>query len=179
MALIEVSSSKCFEGYQKVFQHDSVSTKCPMRFGVYLPPCYSHDEPCHVVFFLSGLNCTEEDFITRSGAQRYASKLGLILVNPDTSPPCLGSDADWSMYDTVELLRKHGKRFTIPPLIDQGDADMFIEKDLMPNELAKACAEVGQEINLRYQKGYDHFYFFISTFIEDHLKFHLDNLSKL
>ncbi|KAM7542922.1 hypothetical protein Aperf_G00000009776 [Anoplocephala perfoliata] len=251
MALIEVSSSKCFEGYQKVFQHDSVSTKCPMRFGVYLPPCYSHDEPCHVVFFLSGLNCTEEDFITRSGAQRYASKLGLILVNPDTSPrdcnvpskddsfdfgtgasfyinatrepwkqnyqmydyvtkelpglmeknfniisgnichpsvtlrgingftACLGSDADWSMYDTVELLRKHGKRFTIPPLIDQGDADMFIEKDLMPNELAKACAEVGQEINLRYQKGYDHFYFFISTFIEDHLKFHLDNLSKL
>ncbi|KAM7541700.1 hypothetical protein Aperf_G00000009805 [Anoplocephala perfoliata] len=93
--------------------------------------------------------------------------------------PCLGSDADWSIYDTVELLRKHGKRFTIPPLIDQGDADVFIEKDLMPNELAKACVEVGQEINLRYQKGYDHFYFFISTFIEDHLKFHLDNLSKL
>ncbi|KAM7541802.1 hypothetical protein Aperf_G00000009930 [Anoplocephala perfoliata] len=282
MALVEVSSAKCFEGYQKVFQHDSVSTQCPMRFGVYLPPCYGPDKPCHVVFYLSGLTCTEQNFIIKSGAQRYASKLGLILVNPDTSPrgcnipgeddkfnigtsagfyvnatqepwnknyrmydyvtkelpdlieknfniisgkyglfghsvgghgamviglrnpdrfvsvsafsavchpsivplgieaftSYLGADTDWSMYDTVELLRKHKKRFAIPPLIDQGDADEALDRSLKPDELLKACAEVGQKINLRYQKGYDHSYFFISTFVEDHLKFHSEALSK-
>ncbi|KAM7541739.1 hypothetical protein Aperf_G00000010007 [Anoplocephala perfoliata] len=86
MALKEVSSAKCFEGYQKVFQHDSVSTKCPMKFGVYLPPCYGPDKPCIVVFFLQGLTSTEQSFITKCGAQRYASELGIILVNPDTSP---------------------------------------------------------------------------------------------
>ncbi|KAM7543022.1 hypothetical protein Aperf_G00000009839 [Anoplocephala perfoliata] len=188
MALIEVSSSKCFEGYQKVFQHDSVSTKCPMRFGVYLPPCYSHDEPCHVVFFLSGLNCTEEDFITRSGAQRYASKLGLILVNPDTSPrDCnvpskddsfdFGTGASFYINATREPWKQNYQMYDyvtkeLPGLIEKNF-------NIISGKYGLACAEVGQEINLRYQKGYDHFYFFISTFIEDHLKFHLDNLSKL
>lgn len=57
-----------------------------MKFGVYLPPCYGPDKPCPVVFFLQGLTCTEQNFIIKSGAQRYASQLGLILVNPDTSP---------------------------------------------------------------------------------------------
>ncbi|KAM7543207.1 hypothetical protein Aperf_G00000009987 [Anoplocephala perfoliata] len=91
----------------------------------------------------------------------------------------LGADADWSMYDAVELLKKHKKRFAIPPLIDQGDADAVISNDLMPWELIKACAEVNQEINLRYQKGYDHSYHFVSTFIGEHLEFHAKNLSKL
>lgn len=57
-----------------------------MKFGIYLPPRYGPDKPCPVVFFLQGLTCTEQDFIIKSGAQRYASQLGLILVNPDTSP---------------------------------------------------------------------------------------------
>ncbi|KAM7542596.1 hypothetical protein Aperf_G00000010030 [Anoplocephala perfoliata] len=86
MVLTEVSSSKCFEGYQKVFRHDSVSTKCPMKFGVYLPPCYGLDKPCPVVFFLQGLVADEQEFIIQSGAQRYAAKLGLVLVSTDTRP---------------------------------------------------------------------------------------------
>ncbi|VUZ54798.1 unnamed protein product [Hymenolepis diminuta] len=282
MALKEITSAKCFEGYQKVFEHDSISTRCPMKFGVYLPPCYGPDKPCPVVFFLQGLTCTEQNFIIKSGAQRYASQLGLILVNPDTSPRgCnipgedddfdfgtgagfyvnatqepfnknyhmydyvtkelpelieknfniingkyglfghsmgghgalmvglrnpdrfisvsafsamvnpstvpwgikaftgyLGADNDWSMYDTVELIKKHGKRFASPPLIDQGDEDEWLHKNLKPELLAQVCAEVGQEIILRYQKGYDHYYCFISTFMEDHLKFHAKNLAK-
>ncbi|KAM7542129.1 hypothetical protein Aperf_G00000009749 [Anoplocephala perfoliata] len=230
MALKEVSSAKCFEGYQKVFQHDSVSTNCSMKFG---------------------LTSNEQNFIVKSGAQRYASKLGLILVNPDTGPRnCdipgaddpfvfgagasfyvnatkepwkknyrmydyvtkelpelieknfnvipgkyglaghsnpvvirlytgyLDADVDWTVYDTVELLRKHKKRFAIPPLIDQGDADEFLPKDLMLEDLINACTEVGQEIKLRYQKGYEHSYYFVSTFIEEHLEFHARNLSK-
>lgn len=64
----------------------------------------------------------------------------------------LGADNDWSMYDTVELIRKHGKRFASPPLIDQGDEDEWLHKNLKPELLAQVCAEVGQEITLRYQK---------------------------
>ena len=56
------------------------------------------------------------------------------------------------MYDTVELIRKHKLRFASPPLIDQGDADEWLEKNLKPEDLVEACAETGQEINLRYQK---------------------------
>ncbi|KAM7543027.1 hypothetical protein Aperf_G00000009730 [Anoplocephala perfoliata] len=91
IALTEVSSSKCFEGYQKIFQHDSASTKSPMKFGVYLPPCYGPGKPCQVVcgfafkFFL-GLISTRQDLIVKCGAQRHAAKFGLILVNPDTGP---------------------------------------------------------------------------------------------
>ncbi|VDM36072.1 unnamed protein product [Hydatigera taeniaeformis] len=83
------------------------------------------------------------------------------------------------MYDTVELIRKHKMHFALPPLVDQGDADEWLEENLKPEELVKACAETGQEINLRYQKGYDHSYFFISTFMEDHLRFHAKNLATL
>lgn len=283
MALEEISSSKCFKGTQKVFKHDSYTVKCPMKFAVYIPPCYSLEKPCPVVFFLQGLTCTEQNFIIKSGAQRYASQLGLILVNPDTSPRgcnipkedddfdfgsgagfyvnatqdpwckhykmydyvtvelpelieknfnvisgkyglfghsmgghgalmvglrnsdrfvsvsafsaiChpsvvpwgikaftgyLGDDADWSVYDTVELIKKHKMRFATPPLIDQGDADEWLEKNLKPEDLVKACAETDQGINLRYHKGYDHSYFFISTFMEDHLQFHAKNLTSL
>lgn len=64
----------------------------------------------------------------------------------------LGSDADWSEYDCVELLKKHGKRFEVPPLVDQGDADEWMESNLKPDHLAEACAEIGQEIVIRYQK---------------------------
>ncbi|VDO03185.1 unnamed protein product [Rodentolepis nana] len=269
MSLKEVSSA-------------NVSTRCPMKFGVYLPACYGPDKPCPVVFFLQGLTCTEQNFIIKSGAQRYASQLGLVLVNPDTSPRgCnipgededfdfgtgagfyvnatqepfntnyhmydyvvkelpelieknfniipgkyglfghsmgghgalmvglrnsdrfvsvsafspivhpsvvpwgikaftgyLGADNDWSMYDTVALVKKHGMRFASPPLIDQGDEDEWLHTNLKPELLAQACAEVGQEINMRYQKGYDHYYCFISTFMEDHLKFHAKNLTE-
>nr|VZI01510.1 unnamed protein product [Spirometra erinaceieuropaei] len=281
MALQEVSSSKCFGGQQKVYSHESSTVNSAMKFSVYLPPAYGDHANLPVVFFLQGLTCTEQNFIVKSGAQRTAARLGLILVSPDTSPRgcnipgeddsydfgsgagfyvnatqepwsmhyhmydyvtkelpelieknfkilpgkyglmghsmgghgalivglreadrfvsvsafapiChtsvspwgikaftgyLGADADWSMYDAVELLTTHKKRFARAPLIDQGDQDEWLEKQLMTSELEKACTAVGQDLRLRYQKGYDHSYFFISTFMEDHLNFHAKNLS--
>ncbi len=56
------------------------------------------------------------------------------------------------MYDAVELISKHKKRFARPPLVDQGDVDEWLEKNLKPGDLEKACAEAGQEITIRYQK---------------------------
>ncbi|KAM7542425.1 hypothetical protein Aperf_G00000009953 [Anoplocephala perfoliata] len=78
------------------------------------------------------------------------------------------ANAYWNI--AVELLRKHKKRFAVPrcSLIDQGDADQFLETHLMPNELAMACAE-----------GYNHSFYFVSTFIGEHLESHVKNLSKL
>lgn len=95
--LERVSRQRCFGGWQEVWQHGSETTGTPMRFGIYLPP-QAEDEPCPVVYWLSGLTCTEENFITKAGAQRYAEELGLILVAPDTSPrgtDLPGEHDDW------------------------------------------------------------------------------------
>ncbi|HTI88372.1 MAG TPA: S-formylglutathione hydrolase [Alphaproteobacteria bacterium] len=80
-----VSRSTCFGGMQVVYRHASQATGTPMRFAAYLPPQAS-TRPCPVVWFLSGLTCTEENFTTKAGAQRVAAELGLILIAPDTSP---------------------------------------------------------------------------------------------
>lgn len=74
-----------FNGRQQVWEHDSAETRTPMRFSVYIPPAAA-DGPVPVVWFLSGLTCNEQNFIIKSGAQRYASELGLMVVGPDTSP---------------------------------------------------------------------------------------------
>jgi S-formylglutathione hydrolase len=74
-----------FGGRQQVWEHDSAETRTPMRFSVYLPPAAAHG-PAPVVWWLSGLTCNEQNFITKAGAQRYASELGLVIVGPDTSP---------------------------------------------------------------------------------------------
>jgi len=57
-----------------------------MNFGVYLPPQFEKGEKLPVVYYLSGLTCTEQNFVTKAGAQQFASELGLIIVAPDTSP---------------------------------------------------------------------------------------------
>ncbi|MBE2211441.1 MAG: S-formylglutathione hydrolase [Xanthomonadaceae bacterium] len=75
----------CFGGAQEVWQHRSDVLGCDMRFGVYLPP-QAKGGPCPVLYWLSGLTCTEQNFITKAGAQRYAAEHGIILVDPDTSP---------------------------------------------------------------------------------------------
>ena len=84
-ALKEVSAAKCYGGFQKVLEHDSSELKCRMKFAVYLPP-QIESEKVPVLYWLSGLTCTEENFITKAGAQRVASTLDLALVAPDTSP---------------------------------------------------------------------------------------------
>ncbi len=87
----------CFGGWQEVWRHDSAVLNCAMNFAVYLPPQAAH-EKLPVLYWLSGLTCTEQNFITKAGAQRYAAEHGVILVAPDTSPR--GDDvADAEGYD--------------------------------------------------------------------------------
>ena len=92
-----IEQHACFGGRQEVWQHDSSTLGCAMRFGVYLPP-QAAQGPCPVLYWLSGLTCTEQNFITKAGAQRYAAEHGIILVAPDTSPRGEGV-ADADRYD--------------------------------------------------------------------------------
>lgn len=86
----------------------------------------------------------------------------------------LGEDeANWANHDATLMMRKTG--FNGPVLIDTGTADQFIDL-LQPEALAQAVAERRQEATLRLQPGYDHSYFFISSFIEEHIAFHADAL---
>lgn len=270
-----VSEQACFGGTQGVYKHTSQELDCEMRFAVFTPP-QTANEPRPVVFWLSGLTCTEENFTVKAGAQRVAAELGLVIVAPDTSPrgddvpddkesydfakgagfyldatrqpwskhyrmysyitgelPALifkhfparadrqgimghsmgghgaltialknpetfasvsafspivapsqvpwgekafsgylGDDHDaWADYDATALI-KAGNSFDGTILIDQGDADNFLDEQLRPELFIEACADVGQSVKLRMQSGYDHSYFFIATFIEDHLRHH-------
>ncbi len=279
----EVSANRCFGGWQKRFSHQSAVLNCEMYFSVYLPPAAELAKPLPVVYWLSGLICTDENFVTKAGAQRVASELGIMLVIPDTSPrgdavpdaddqaydlglgagfyvnatqapwaehyrmydyivdelpsliqqqfqvqpkaaiaghsmgghgalmialsnvkrfssvsafspivnpmDCpwgqkafkhyLGDDkSEWQQYDSCELMRQQGQFLQLPMLIDQGLADDFYQHQ----KLAKPLEAIAQEINypaeFRYHEGYDHSYYFISTFIEDHLRFHAKHLAE-
>jgi S-formylglutathione hydrolase len=89
----------------------------------------------------------------------------------------LGADRTrWSQYDASALLRAGKRGDTI--LVDQGGADKFLEEQLKPNLLLDAATASGQTIELRMRAGYDHGYFFIATFIEDHLRFHASRLGR-
>ncbi len=104
------------------------------------------------------------------------------IVNPMTADwsatafaKYLGSDeAAWRAYDALALV-EDGHRFD-GILIDQGDADSFLDTGLRPWLLSDACARVGMDITLRMQAGYDHSYYFISTFMDDHLRWHMARL---
>ena len=86
-------------------------------------------------------------------------------------PRLLGPDREtWKRYDATELVQQ--KKFPGTILIDQGDADSFLNENLRPEIFEAACRKVGQPLSLRMQPGYDHSYYFISTFIEDHLRHH-------
>jgi S-formylglutathione hydrolase len=270
---VPVSSNKSFGGHQKVFRHQSEVLGCSMNFGVYLPP-QAETGPCPVLYWLSGLTCTEQNFITKAGAQEHAARHGLIVVAPDTSPrgegipddgawdlgcgagfyvnatqppwsshyrmydyvvhelpglveehfpvepgrrsifghsmgghgalvaalknpgryrsvsafapisaparvpwgqkafrAYLGDDIEsWRGYDTTELLRAAPER--LPLLVDQGDADNFLAEQLRPELLRAACEEAGHPLTLRIQPGYDHSYYFIASFLRDHIEHH-------
>ena len=270
-----LSQNKMFGGVQGLYSHASIETGCTMRFGVFLPPAAAKG-PVPVLFWLSGLTCTEENFITKAGAQRVAAELGIAIVTADTSPRglnypgdaasydfgvgagfyvdateppwssgyrmysyltqelfdvvaenfavdatragifghsmgghgaltiglknptrfktisafapivsptrCawgekaltgyLGTDRNtWADYDATLLIKKLGWKGA-PILVDQGSADQFLQSQLKPELLSEACAEADVALNLRMQSGYDHSYFFIATFIEDHLRHH-------
>ncbi|RUL65898.1 S-formylglutathione hydrolase [Dyella dinghuensis] len=262
----------CFGGWQDVYRHDSSTLNCGMQVAVYLPP-QAAKGGVPVLYWLSGLTCTEQNFITKAGAQRYAAEHGVMLVAPDTSPrgenvpdadgydlgkgagfyvdatrepwsrhyrmydyvanelptlieahfpatssraisghsmgghgalmialrnperyrsasafspivapsqvpwgekafsAYLGDDREvWKAYDTLELLRAATQK--LPLLIDQGDADEFLDKQLQPDRLMREADALDYPITLRMQPGYDHSYYFIASFIGDHVAYH-------
>ncbi|ASR44978.1 S-formylglutathione hydrolase [Xanthomonas citri pv. mangiferaeindicae] len=261
-----------FGGWQDVYEHASDTLGCTMRFAVYLPPQAEHG-PLPVLYWLSGLTCNEQNFITKAGAQRYAAEHGVIVVAPDTSPRGEGvadaegydlgqgagfyvdaTQAPWSahyrMHDYIArelpalieaqfpttdaraisghsmgghgalvIALKHPGRYRsvsafspivapsqvpwgekafsaylgddraawqawdatalvatarerLPLLIDQGEADEFLDGQLRPQLLQAACAAAGHPLELRMQPGYDHSYYFIASFIADHIAHH-------
>ena len=269
-----ISETRCFGGIQGTYSHDSDATGTPMRFSVYRPP-QAESGVVPTLYFLSGLTCTEENFTTKAGAQRYAAELGLMIVAPDTSPRgldlpgehddwdfgsgagfyvdateppwrdhyrmasyvseelpdlvgrhfpidvervgllghsmgghgaltlalrhpdryrslsafapivapsrCpwgekafsgyLGDDPQtWKAHDACELVRARG--FATKILVDQGEADGFLDEQLKPQLFAEACEAGGAPLELRMQPGYDHSYYFIASFIGDHLAHH-------
>ena len=183
-AIKAVTQNLCFGGVQSVYTHASQETQCAMRFGVFLPPQAASGR-VPVLYWLSGLTCTEENFIVKAGAQRVAAALGLAIVVPDTSPRGLGIPGEGDSYDfglgagfyvdATALLEDRG--WTGPPLlVDQGTKDQFLQSQLKPELLQDACQRSGVSLDLRLREGYDHSYFFIASFIEDHLRFHARNL---
>ncbi len=283
MTLELVSQNRSFGGWHKQYSHRSESTGCDMRFAVYLPP-QAETGKVPVLYWLSGLTCTDENFMQKGGALKVAAKLGIAIVAPDTSPRgqgvpddeegaydfglgagfylnatqepwskhyrmfdyvvtelpklierhfpvtskkaisghsmgghgamtvalkssdqycsvsafspivnpvnCpwgqkaflnyLGNDREsWKQYDSCELmsaLSPNDKK--IPMLVDQGTLDNFLVDQLQTRTLEQ-CAEVASyPLELRYQEGYDHSYYFIASFIEDHLRFHHQYLMK-
>ncbi len=93
-----LSEQRCFGGIQGVYSHVSRETGTPMRFAVYTPPV-ARDGTVPVLWYLSGLTCTEENFTVKAGGQRYAAEHGIMLVTPDTSPRGAGIDGEDDDYD--------------------------------------------------------------------------------
>ena len=85
-AMKRIEHHASFGGRQEVWQHASATLGCEMRFAVYLPPAALAGQPCPVLYWLSGLTCTEQNFITKAGAQEHAARHQLIVIAPDTSP---------------------------------------------------------------------------------------------
>ncbi|ONK67525.1 uncharacterized protein A4U43_C05F950 [Asparagus officinalis] len=271
----EVASSKMFNGYNKRYRHFSPTLGCFMHFSIFFPPP-SPSQKTPVLYFLSGVQCTDETFLLQAGAQRTASALGIALVVPDTSPRGLkvkgeadswdfgvgagfylnattkkwknwrmydyvvkelpkilcenfeqidtsqaslfghsmgghgaltiylrnldkyksvsalapmvnptkspigqnmlskylgANKSDWGEYDATCLIAKYNK-FSYPILIDQGEDDQFLHDQLLVSNFQEACKRVGAPLVLRMQPGYDHSYYFVSTFIADHIHHH-------
>ncbi|MGA0570465.1 S-formylglutathione hydrolase [Variovorax sp. VNK109] len=268
-----VEQHASFGGRQEVWKHASTTLGCDMKFGLYLPPKAVAGEPCPVLYWLSGLTCTEQNFITKAGAQQFAARHELIVVAPDTSPrgdgiandaaydlgqgagfylnatqapwaphfrmedyvvdelpavveshvattgrrgisghsmgghgaltlalrhpgryasvsafspivaptqvpwgqkaftAYLGEDrSQWAQHDAVTLIA--GAKERLPLLVDQGDADEFLAGQLKPELLKNACDAAGHPLTLRMQPGYDHSYYFIASFIGEHIAHH-------
>jgi S-formylglutathione hydrolase len=278
LALKRLEHRASFGGWQQVWTHASSTLNCNMTLGLYLPPAALAGQACPVLYWLSGLTCTEQNFITKAGAQQFAALHGLILVAPDTSPrgegvaddtaydlgqgagfylnaaqepwaahfrmedyvvrelppvveallaeqghratgrrgifghsmgghgaltlalrhpghyqsvsafspivapsqvpwgekafaAYLGDDRDaWLAHDATALIATAAER--LPILVDQGDADEFLASQLKPELLQAACEQAGHPLTLRLQPDYDHSYYFIASFMGDHIAHH-------
>lgn len=279
MSLTELSNVKSFDGQQKRYEHKSDACNCNMIFSIYLPKS-AETQKVPVLYYLSGLTCTDENFVTKAGAQAYANEHGIAIVAPDTSPrgedvpddpeaaydfglaagfyvnateapfsthyhmydyitkelPALinanfnvdpervgifghsmgghgaltialnnpgmyksvsafapisspmncpwgekaltgylGADREtWKKHDTCHMLSVAQER--LPLLIDQGGADPFLNDQLKPELLLAAAESNNHPITLRIQPGYDHSYYFISTFMGEHIAHHAQAL---
>lgn len=108
------------------------------------------------------------------------------IVNPTQVPwgqkafsHYLGEDADtWQEWDSCALMQASQPGDAIPTLIDQGDADQFLANQLQPAVLAEVARQKAWPLTLRIQPGHDHSYYFIASYIEDHLRFHAEHLFK-
>ncbi len=277
--LEKISDVRCFEGRQLRYKHTAASLQCDMHFSIYLPP-QAEQSVVPVLYWLSGLTCTDENFVTKAGAQQAAAEHGIAIVAPDTSPrgegvpddpdgaydfglgagfyinatqapwsqhyrmydyivdelptliagnfpvdmarssifghsmgghgaltialknpgkyrsvsafapicapsECpwgekalanyLGDDrAGWRAHDAVALLEEGA---TLSPLkVDQGSADGFLDEQLKTERLIETLNMRGDKSDVRYREGYDHSYFFIATFIAEHIAFHAGHL---
>lgn len=276
-----LSNARCFGGFVKKFEHASTSTNTPMKFSVFLPPQAEHGK-VPALYWLSGLTCTEDNFIQKAGACKAAAEHGIALICPDTSPRganiegeedgwdfgtgagfyvnateekwsknynmfdyvtkelvglcegelpltsvrsisghsmgghgalvcflknpgaytsvsafapicnpinCpwgvkafggyLGSDkSSWKSWDATELIGEHKGEANV--LIDQGTEDGFYKDKQLLTENFSAAASKNSSVNatVRLQEGYDHSYWFIQTFMEDHISFHSKFLNK-
>ncbi len=274
-----VSENRAFGGRHIRYSHASAVTNCTMTFAVFLPPFASKDNPVPVLYWLSGLTCTDENFMQKAGAMKLAAQLGLAIVAPDTSPrgedvadapdgaydlglgagfyvdatqapyvkhyqmysyvtdelPALVEDnlpvtreraisghsmgghgaimiglknpvrytsvsafspitnptqcpwghkafgaylgdnqASWQEYDSSVLLSR--SKHEIPLLVEQGTDDQFLEEQLKPEALVSAAQQSESQLTLNMHDGYDHSYFFIASFIDEHLEFHASHL---
>lgn len=275
-----ITQQKLFGGELQRVRHASEACDCDMTFAIYLPPQVAQGK-VPVLYWLSGLTCTDENFMQKAGAQRVAAELGMALVAPDTSPrgtdlpgehdsydlgsgagfyvnatqkpwaghyrmydyvtrelpelvesnfpvtdrrgifghsmgghgalvccfrnpglygsvsafspichpsncpwgrkaftAYLGDDReDWLEYDATHLIG--GAEEKLPLLIDQGSEDEFLSDQLKPGALEQAAIAAHYPLELRYQDGYDHSYYFIASFIEDHLRHHARGMGLL
>ena len=199
MELLE--EHRCFDGRQQRWRHHSPVLNCAMTFSIFLPP--ERETPPPVLYWLSGLTCNDENFTTKAGAQRIAAELGIALVmalknpgryasvsafapivNPGQVPwgkkaftAYLGADeSTWQSWDSCALMQASQPADAVPTLIDQGDNDPFLAGQLQPAVLAETARQKAWPLTLRIQPGYDHSYYFIASFIEDHLRFHAQHL---
>lgn len=279
--LKQLSANKIFDGYQFQFGNRSDVLNCNMQFSIFLPQ-QAEVEPVPVLYWLSGLTCTDQNFVTKAGAQQYAAEFGVAIVCPDTSPrgeavpddpagawdfglgagfylnatekpwahnyrmydyiveeltdvvnanfcvdperqsifghsmgghgaltiglknpgvyksisafspivaprKCpwgkkafsnyLGEDKKtWKQYDSCDLISS--AEDYVPILIDQGEADDFLEEQLQTERIIKAAEKAEYAMQVRYQPGYDHSYFFIASFVRDHIEFHAEFLKE-
>jgi S-formylglutathione hydrolase len=276
--LTKVSEQRCFDGKQIRFKHRSAMLHCEMQFSVYLPP-QAETAKVPVLYWLSGLTCTDENFSSKAGAQRIAAELGIALVMPDTSPRGEGVPDDdnaaydfglgagfyvnataapyakhYQMYDYIvtelpQLIEQHlpvsdkraisghsmgghgalviglrnkdrycsvsafspicnpincpwgikafsgylgddpqqwqkydaslllaNAETAMPILVDQGAADSFYPEQLLTESLTLAAQKSNANALIRMQPGYDHSYYFIASFIEQHIQFHAKHL---
>lgn len=270
-----LSSNRLFGGWHRRYQHDSGVNNCKMTFAIYLPPEASEVNRVPVFYWLSGLTCTDENFMQKAGAQRIAAELNIAIVVPDTSPrgegvandegydlgqgagfyvnateepwcrhyqmydyvtkelpalieasfpvtdervisghsmgghgalvcalnnpdkylsasafapishpskapwgqkaltAYLGDNREsWVKYDACLLLQQQKTDRVIPVLVSQGLADEFLQEQLLPSALEAAVDETDYPLLLEQHAQYDHSYYFIASFIEQHMRFH-------